>query len=451
MENNKQYNKMTTKPIPILVGSLAIPTVLSMMVTNIYNMVDTAFVGRLSTSASGAVGIVFGYMSILQAVGFMSGQGSGSIMSRYLGAKKLEDASRLSSSGFFMSFLLGLVIAVVSYIFLNPLIYLLGSTNTIAPYAKTYISYIIIAAPILTSSLTLNNLLRYEGRAKLGTIGLMTGSILNIFGDALFMFKMNMGIAGAGLSTCLSQIISFSILIFMFISHRTQTEIKFKNIGKDFNTYFNIFTTGFPSLLRQALNSISTMMLNGCAAVYGDEAVAAMSIVSRISFFVMSVAIGLGQGFQPVSSFNYGAKLYARVKQAFWFTFAAAQIALILIAIPTYVNAPVLVRLFRDDSLVVTYATRALRLQCITMVAIPLTMLTEMGFQSTGQRLYASIASSLRSGLVFMPCLFMLSRLRGLAGIQEAQPVAYIVSLPIYFYFTFLFLKRISMLEKNKP
>lgn len=448
MKTNEQFIKMTTKPIPALIGGLAVPTILSMLVTNIYNMVDTAFVGLLGTSASGAVGVVFGYMAILQAIGFMCGQGAGSVMSRKLGAQNFDGATRYSSTGFFFSFGLGLLVAICSFLFLDPLITLLGSTKTIAPYAKTYISYIIFAAPFLTASLTMNNLLRYEGRAKLGTIGLMTGSVLNIFGDALFMFGMHMGIAGAGLSTCLSQIVSFSVLLYMYCSGRTQTLLNWKYVARDLHTYNIIFTCGFPSLLRQTLASISTMLLNGCAAVYGDEAVAAMSIVSRISFFVLSIALGMGQGFQPVSSFNYGAGKYSRVRQGFWFTLAAGEILLICIAIPVYINAGACVRIFRDDPVVVEYAIRALRLQCITLPALPLTMMVEMGFQSTGQRLLASVASSLRSGIIFIPSLLVLAKWRGLAGIQEAQPVAYILSIPFCVYFIYIFLKKMPI-ENN--
>ncbi|MBQ0065870.1 MAG: MATE family efflux transporter [Firmicutes bacterium] len=448
METNKQYTKMIGTPVPKLVIGLSIPTILSMLVTNIYNMVDTAFVGQLGTSASGAVGIVFGYMAILQAVGFMCGQGAGSVMSRKLGAKNLDGATRYTSTGFFFSFALGLVIALLSFLFLDPLVRMLGSTETIVPYAKMYISFIIIAAPFLTSSLTLNNLLRYEGRAKLGTVGLMTGSILNIFGDAIFMFGMNMGIAGAGLSTCVSQIISFSILMYMFLTNRTQTKISLKYADKHIHTYYIIATCGFPSLLRQALASISTMALNGCASVYGDEAIAAMSICSRISFFVVSVAIGMGQGFQPVSSFNYGAGKYSRVRQAFWFTLIGAMALLTCIAIPVYLKAGSLVQIFRDDPVVIEYAIRALRLQCITSVSLPLTMMVEMAYQSTGQRLMASVASSLRNGVIFIPTLLVLARLRGLAGIQEAQPVAYVLTVPICMYFTYLFLSKMPQQDK---
>lgn len=444
----KQYIKMTETPVRKLVAVLAVPAVISMMATNIYSLVDTAFVGTLGTSQSGAVGIVFGYMSILQAIGFLCGQGGGSIMSRQLGRKQQEEANRTSSTSFFMSFTLGLLIAIISAILFDPLIDLLGSTPTIAPYAKEYTRYIIIAAPFMTSSLTLNNLLRYEGKAKLGMIGLMTGNVLNIAGDAIFMFGLDMGVTGAGISTAISQIISFSILLFMFFTGRAQTRIAFRFVSREARMTFNIAATGFPSLLRQALNSISTMVLNNYAAVYHDEAVAAMSIVSRISFFVMAIAIGVGQGFQPVSSFNYGAKKYGRVKEAFWFTFILSEILLVIFAAGAVIFAEPLVRIFRDDELVVTYAIRALRLHCLALLVVPITMVTEMGFQSTGQRLMASVSSSLRSGIVFIPTLAILYHMRGMSGIQEAQPLAFLLSALICVFFSRYYLKDLNQKEK---
>ena len=445
---NKQYIKMTETPVEKLVATLAVPTVISMMVTNIYNLVDTAFVGTLGNSASGAVGVVFGFMSILQAVAFMCGQGAGSIMSRSLGHKDEETATRYTSTGFFMSFFLGALIGVVSFLFLDPLVYALGSTDTIAPYAKTYIFWIILAAPFMSSSLTMNNLLRYEGRAKLGMFGLMTGGVLNIAGDAILIFGFRLGVAGAGISTAVSQIISFLILLFMFLSGRAQTKIRISCVDWHLETMGNVAATGFPSLLRQALNSVATILLNSSAAVYGDAAVAAMSIVSRISFFVMAVAIGIGQGFQPVSSFNYGAGKYDRVKRAFWVTAALSEILLIVIVIPVYIFAEPLVRVFRDDAEVVEFALRALRLQAVTLITVPMTMVTEMGFQSTGQRLLASVSSSMRSGVIFIPALLILAHLRGKAGIQEAQPAAFVISFFISLYLSRVFMKHVGAREE---
>ena len=441
---NRQYRKMTETPVEKLVAALAVPTVLSMLVTNIYNLVDTAFVGTLGNSASGAVGVVFGFMSILQAVAFMCGQGAGSVMSRSLGHKDDETATRYTSTGFFLSLILGVLIGLFSLLFLNPLVYALGSTDTIAPYAKTYIFWIILAAPFMSSSLTMNNLLRYEGRAKLGMLGLMTGGVLNIAGDAILIFGFQLGVEGAGISTAVSQFISFLILLYMFLSGRTQTKIRISCVDWHLKTVGNIAATGFPSLLRQALNSVATILLNSHASVYGDAAVAAMSIVSRISFFVMALAIGIGQGFQPVSSFNYGAAKYDRVKRAFWFTFGLSEILLILTVIPVYIFAEPLIRVFRDDAEVADLALRALRLQAVTLVTVPITMVTEMGFQSTGQRVLAAVSSSMRSGVVFIPVLLVLARVRGMAGIQEAQPAAFVIAFFISLYMSRIFMKRVD-------
>lgn len=438
-----QFERMTTEPVGKLLFMLSVPTIISMMVTNIYNLVDTAFVGTLGTSESGATGIVFGYMAILQAVAFMCGQGAGSIMSRKLGAKELEQATKYSSTGFFLSFALGLIMAVLSFVFMKPLLYLLGSTQTIAPYAGTYIFYILLSAPFFTSSLTMNNLLRYEGKAKFGTIGLMIGAVINIFGDMVLMFGLHLGIAGAGISTAVSQVISFSILLSMFLRRKTQTKISVKYVARDFKTVWNIIGTGFPSLLRQTLNSVATMLLNRTAGVYGDEAVAAMSIVSRISFFPMAVAIGIGQGFQPISSFNYGANRKKRVRKAFWTAFAGEECVLIFISVPIYIFAGTLVQQLRDDPLVIKLGIRALRLMCVGQLFVPLTMMVEMGFQSIGEKLLASFGSCLRSGLLFIPTLLILTNIRGITGVQEAQPLSFVFAFIVCLFLCRIYLKRV--------
>ena len=440
----KQYEKMTTEPVGKLLFTLSVPTIISMMVTNIYNLVDTAFVGTLGTSESGATGIVFSYMAILQAVAFMCGQGAGSIMSRKLGAKDLEEASKYSSTGFFLSFGLGLLMAVFSFLFLEPLLYLLGSTKTIAPYAGTYIFFILLAAPFFTSSLTMNNLLRYEGKAKLGTIGLMIGALINIGADMVLIFGCKLGIAGAGIATAGSQLISFCILLSMFLRGKTQTRISVKYVARDVQTVWNVVATGFPSLLRQMLNSVAAMLLNKASGVYGDEAVAAMSIVSRVSFFPMAVAIGIGQGFQPISSFNFGAGKISRVRKAFWSAFVGAECVLFLLSVPIFIFAGPVVGQLRDDPKVIELGIRALRLMCIGQLFVPLTMMVEMGFQSIGEKLLASFGSCLRSGLVFIPTLLVLKNLRGMSGVQEAQPLSFVFTFVVCLLLCRVYLKRVK-------
>lgn len=439
-----QYEKMTGTPIPRLILTLSVPSIISMLINNIYNLVDTAFVGRLGTSASGAVGIVFGFMAIIQAFGFMFGQGSGSILSRALGHQDKESASLHASAGFFGALLGGLLITAIGFLWLDDIVMLLGSTETIAPYAKTYITYILIASAFMSSSLTLNNILRYEGKAALGMIGLMTGAILNMAGDPILMFGLNMGIAGAGLSTAASQIISWFILLFMFLSGKTESKLSLKRaLHAGPAIYGNIMATGFPSMLRQGLNSLNTVLLNAQCAIYGDAAVAGMSIVARIIFFAFSVALGVGQGFQPVSAFNYGAGKYSRVRKGYRVTVMISEGIIVVGCVLLLIFSGHLIGLFRDDPEVIAVGTRALRLQALANLFLPICMTTEMLFQSTGKRLGASFLSALRNGLFFIPLLLILSHFRGLAGIQETQPLAILLSVPVTLPFAVAFFRKL--------
>ncbi len=445
---SSQYNRMTEESIPRLIVRLSIPTILSMLVTNIYNLVDTAFVGQLGTSESAAVGIVFGFMSILQAVGFMFGQGAGSITARLLGARDDRNASRVASTGIVCSVLLGAIISLTAFPLHHWIILTLGSTETIYPHARSYLLTILFAAPFMTGGYTLNNLLRYEGKASLGMIGLMSGAILNIVLDPILMFVLHMGVAGAALATAASQVISFLILLSMFLRGRTVTRLSLKQFDPRPRVIGDIMTTGLPSMLRQVLNSVASILLNSSAAVYGDAAVAAMSIVGRISFFVFALALGIGQGFQPVCAYNFGAKKYLRLRSAYRVTVMLSEAILIVSAVLTLLFSGNLIAVFRNDPDVISIGTRALQLQMITILFLPFSMSTEMLYQSTGHRLGASFLSSARSGLFFIPSLILLSRLRGLAGIQEAQPLAYLLAFPLALFFMLRFMRRLPKADE---
>ena len=445
---SSQYNRMTEESIPRLIVRLSIPTILSMLVTNIYNLVDTAFVGQLGTSESAAVGIVFGFMSILQAVGFMFGQGAGSITARLLGARDDRNASRVASTGIVCSVLLGAIISLTAFPLHHWIILTLGSTETIYPHARSYLLTILFAAPFMTGGYTLNNLLRYEGKASLGMIGLMSGAILNIALDPILMFVLHMGVAGAALATATSQVISFLILLSMFLRGRTVTRLSLKQFDPRPRVIGDIMTTGLPSMLRQVLNSVASILLNSSAAVYGDAAVAAMSIVGRISFFVFALALGIGQGFQPVCAYNFGAKKYLRLRSAYRVTVMLSEAILIVSAVLTLLFSGNLIAVFRNDPDVISIGTRALQLQMITILFLPFSMSTEMLYQSTGHRLGASFLSSARSGLFFIPSLILLSRLRGLAGIQEAQPLAYLLAFPLALFFMLRFMRRLPKTDE---
>ena len=432
MENkeqiDEQYVKMTQTPVSKLILTLGLPTVVSMLVTNIYNMADTYFVGSLGTSASGATGIVFGLMAILQAFGFMFGHGAGANIARKLGNHDVKSAKIYASTSFWSSILVGVIIMIIGIGFMDPFMRLLGSTETILPYARTYAFFILIAGPAMTSGCVMNNILRYEGKAFFAMIGLTLGGILNIFGDYVFVNIYHMGIAGAGLSTAISQYISMIVLLIPYLRKQTQSAFYVKDFAKDVVVYKDIISTGMPSLFRQGLNSVSTMVLNGTAGLYGDAAVAAISIVSRIVNFLFCIAIGIGQGFQPVSAFNYGAKYYSRVKAGFMCALELGTALMVCLSIISFINASAFVAIFRDDAEVIKIGTVALRWYSISLVLMPITMYGNMLFQSIGKSTIATFLAALRSGLSLIPCIILMNMIFGLSGLEKAQSIAEIIS-----------------------
>lgn len=436
-----QYKKMTETPIPKLILGLGLPTTISMLVTNVYNMADTYFVGRLGTSASGATGIVFGLMAILQACGFMYGQGSGTVVSRRLGAGKREEASEYATMGFVASLVTGILVMVLGLIFVRPLMLLLGSTETIYPYARTYAICILCAAPAMLVSCTYNNILRYEGKATFAMIGLISGGILNIFLDALFIVGLKTGIVGAGIATAVSQYVSVFILAKMY--GKCESKISKEFFRRDIKIFTKIVKGGFPSMVRQGLGSISVMALNHACKPFDDAAIAAMSIVGRIINFLFSVGLGVGQGYQPVAGFNYGAKKYSRVKKGFYFTWAFGTMLLGICGITALFFAGPIVHIFRDDPKVVEIGAVAMRFQCLSLIFLPFSVCNNMMFQSTGKSLQASILSSFRSGLFFLPVILIFSKLWGLTGIQMSQAVADVLASVCSIPFTVSYFKKL--------
>ena len=439
-----QFRRMTETPIPQLVLSLAAPTILSMLITSIYNLADTFFVGQISTSASGAVGVVSSLMAIIQALGFMLGHGAGTIISRSLGSRDTTAATRFASTSFFTALVFGVVLAVAGLGTLPHFMMLLGSTETILPHACAYARPILIAAPLMISSLVMNNILRYEGKASFAMIGLVTGGVLNIALDPLFMFVFGLGTAGAGIATALSQSISFCILLSMFLRGKTVSQFRLSTVTREARDFGRILLGGAPSFGRQGLNSIGGMLLNLAARSYGDAAVAGMSIVSRIFMFIVSVAIGVGQGLQPVASFNYGARKYRRVRQAAIFTIEAAFCMLVVLVGLCWVNGDALVRLFRDDPAVTAVALPAFHYQCLAMLLQPIIVVANMTFQSVGASGRATFLACCRQGVFFIPLILILPRTHGLFGVEICQPIADVLTFLVSLPFLIAFLQQLG-------
>ena len=442
-----QFRRMTETPIPQLVLSLAAPTILSMLITSIYNLADTFFVGQISTSASGAVGVVSSLMAIIQALGFMLGHGAGTIISRSLGSRDTTAATRFASTSFFTALVFGVVLAVAGLGTLPNFMMLLGSTETILPHACAYARPILIAAPLMISSLVMNNILRYEGKASFAMIGLVTGGVLNIALDPLFMFVFGLGTAGAGIATALSQSISFCILLSMFLRGKTVSQFRLSAVTHEARDFGRILLGGAPSFGRQGLNSIGGMLLNLAARSYGDAAVAGMSIVSRIFLFIISVAIGVGQGLQPVASFNYGARKYRRVRQAAIFTIEAAFCMLVVLVGLCWVNGDALIRLFRDDPTVTAVALPAFHYQCLAMLLQPIIVVANMTFQSVGASGRATFLACCRQGVFFIPLILILPRTHGLFGVEICQPIADVLTFLVSLPFLIAFLQQLGRMD----
>ena len=442
-----QFRRMTETPIPQLILSLAAPTILSMLITSIYNLADTFFVGQISTSASGAVGVVSSLMAIIQALGFMLGHGAGTIVSRSLGNRDTTAATRFASTSFFTALVFGVVLAVAGLGTLPHFMMLLGSTETILPHACAYARPILIAAPLMISSLVMNNILRYEGKASFAMIGLVTGGVLNIALDPLFMFVFGLGTAGAGIATALSQSISFCILLSMFLRGKTVSQFRLSTVTREARDFGRILLGGAPSFGRQGLNSIGGMLLNLAARSYGDAAVAGMSIVSRIFMFIISVAIGVGQGLQPVASFNYGARKYRRVRQAAIFTIEAAFCMLVVLVGLCWVNGDALIRLFRDDPAVTAVALPAFHYQCLAMLLQPIIVVANMTFQSVGASGRATFLACCRQGVFFIPLILILPRTHGLFGVEICQPIADVLTFLVSLPFLIEFLQQLGRMD----
>ena len=414
---------MLETPVAPLICKMSVPTIISMLVTAIYNTADTYFVSQINTSASGAVGIVFSVMAIIQAVGFTVGMGSGSIASRLLGQKNYEQANTIATSGVLTALVLGTTLCIVGLCNLGDLMWLLGSTETIYPYAREYAFYILLGSPVMILAFTMNNLMRWQGKANLAVFGLATGGILNIILDPIFIFGLNMGIGGAGAATLLSQCFSTTILFCLLVSSKSDLKIRPRYIARTPGVYLAILKQGMPSFWRQGVLSLATMCLNYNARLYGDAAVAAFAIVTKVFQMVNSVIIGFGQGFQPVLGFNCGAGRMDRVKEAVAFSVKTCAIILTVCAVAGFVFAPHIVTLFRDDPVVIDIGTRVFRRQALVMPTFSVAVFANMFFQSMGKSWRATILAISRPGLLIVTS-YLLTGLFGLSGLVWAQACA---------------------------
>lgn len=451
MSSEERYRMMIETPVQTLIPRLAVPTIISMLVTSIYNMADTFFVSQINTSASAAVGVIYSLMSMIQAVGFTLGMGSGNYISRTLGNRDEETAEKIAATGFFSAIFVGLMMTVSGLLFIDQMVRLLGATETIAPYAHDYAQYILLGAPIMTGSFVLNNLLRSQGFAFYAMIGITTGGILNMILDPIFIFGFGMGISGAAIATVLSQLISFGILFFQCMMRKGCIRLKPKRYTLTVEIFGEILHAGIPSLCRQGLASVAAVALNVAANPFGDAAIAAMSIVTRYMMFIGSAMIGFGQGFQPVCGFNFGAKRYDRVLESFWFCFKVALVLLTSLGVISFIGARPIITVFRREDLeVIEIGTWALRFQCLTLPLQAWIIMSNMLTQSIGYGFRASIVAASRQGVFLIPALLIVPRFFGIRGLQFCQPIADIGSVILAALIVVSILKELKQKEAEQ-
>lgn len=428
-QRSARYVMMTETPVRQLVMKMAVPTIISMMVTALYNIIDAFFVGHISTEATAGVGVSFAYMTFINAIGFFFGHGSGNFISTALGAKKYQEAEKMAATGFLSSMGIGAIAAIIGLFFLSPLSRMMGATPDIVPQANDYLLFILIGTPFMMSSLTLNNQLRLQGNARYAMVGLTTGAVLNIFLDALFIYYLDMGVMGASLATCISQMTGWFVLL-MGTEMSGNVHIRFSNFSPSWQSYKDIFKGGNPSLARHFFVCVSTILLNRYAAFYaapGTEAsaIAAFAIVARIMMFAFSIILGIGQGFQPVCGFNYGAGLHERVRKSFVFTCGLATAILIVMSITFAIFAPDLIKIFRsEDAELIKIGAEALRWQCLSFPLVGVSMVTNMMYQTTRKTLIATVLSMGRQGIFFVPTIMILPLFIGFQGVEMTQAIA---------------------------
>lgn len=430
------YEFLTQAPVSRVILTMAVPTIVSMLVTCFYVIVDTYFVGQLNTQSTAAVGIVFPLMSLIQAIGSFFGHGSGAYMSRELGARRTDNASSMATTGLVYALLTGILIAVVALLFLRPLSLVLGSTATSLPFTEQYMAIILLGAPFQIASFTLNSQLRMQGNARYAMWGIISGALLNVVLDPILIFACNLGLRGAALATVIGQIVSVAILLAMCHFRATAgVRLRPRFLSMHWHYAREIVYGGSPSLSRQGLASISVILLNVAAAGYGDAAVAAMSIVSRVTMFVMAVIVGLGQGFQPFCGYCYGAALYNRLRHGFWFTVRVGFIFLLFFSAVFFCFAEQTIAVFRDDAIVIAVGSTALRWHLAVYPLNAYIMAGNMMLQTTRRPLRANVLSSARKGLVFIPFILILPHIFGLMGIAMCQAVCdvvtFIIAIPI--------------------
>lgn len=430
-KREERRQRMLTEPLRPLLIRTALPTMLGMLVGTVYSLTDTFWIGLLNnTDMTAAVGVVFPFISFVQAVGFWFGYGSGNVMSRRIGENRTEDAEKTSSLGIFLAAVSGIILAAVCLLLIQPIAGLLGggATPTLLEQTSSYLIVISAAIPFQLLSVTAYNQFRLCGNVKDGMIGMGVGMFGNIILDPIFILGCGMGAFGAGLATSLGQIAS-CIVLFVISGKHGNIPLRFFRFDLKDRRLYHILLGGAPNFSRQSITSIATILLNKAAEPYGTALIAAITVASRVSAVAYMLMIGFGQGFQPICAMNYGAKQYDRVKKAFRLTVTIGTVFLTIAGVLLALFADPVTRAFSsDDPEVIEKTVTLVRLQCISFPFLSFFAVSSMYMQNVGMYIRSLLISVSRQGIVFIPLLFILPAIWQEWGLYVLQPAADIVS-----------------------
>lgn len=449
--NSQRRQMMLNTPISKLIPKMAIPTVVAMLITAVYNMADTYFVSFLGTSATAAVGVNASIDQIIMMGGSFLAIGANSFIARLLGARQNKKASATLSNAFFVALLMGILIAVFGLIFIEPIVIMLGATSTSLQYSMDYASYILLAAPFMTTSFVLNQCLRSEGSPYYSMFGMGIGGLINIALDPLFIFTFDMGVAGAAIATAISKFIGFCILIAPYVLKKSVLRLSFKNISFGADIVREIVFMGAPSLLRIGLQVLASILINRAAGHYSDSALAGISVVTRIMMIPGSIALGFGQGFMPVAGYNWGAKRFDRVKKSYTFSTASIFLFTLLLSIFMIIFSKEIIQLFtKTDAEMLEIGSFCLITQSVIMPLNAAVIMLNMFYSALGKPLGAVVLSLSRQGYCFLPPFYILPALYGIMGLAAVQAVADVVSFVIAIPFAVYIVKFVGREFKNE-
>ena len=442
----QKEQRMLTENIRTLIPSMAVPTIIAQLITTIYNLVDTYFVSTIGTYATAAVGVNSSLERMITIIGSLIGAGACSYISRLLGAKRKEQADRVLSTSFFTGLALGIIFMLVCRMMMGNLVDMLGATEECRQYSIQYATYVLYAAPFMIGSFILNMCLRSEGSAMYAMIGIGFGGILNCFLDPLFIYGLDLGVAGASMATAISKFISFCILITPYIRRRTSVRIAITKIKFVFNDVKEVVLIGSSSFFRSLLTVIASILINNIAGMYSTSVLAAISVSNRVMEFPFAIILGFGQGYQPVVGFNWGAKAWKRVKESYTFSCLVSIFGGIIIGLLIFVLAQPIVHIFNSeaDAEVLSIGILCIRLQCIALPLHALNSIVNMYYAGTGRAGRALVINISRQGYCLWPTLFIAPIFLGVYGIASAQAIADLLSMVVVIPFAIMALKELN-------